>query len=190
MRIKLLLSLAVLIITANASATELGDPGTVTIGGHVGASYLKHDASPQADSAILFNPTIDAFVAKNISLGLSAGVARMSSNVRDSSGDRYVHSTAWDVSPRVGVFVPISDRAALWPYASVGYARQHFESFSGSALRGTVGLQLTYAVSDHLYLRFSPGGLTVQRSFVDGSNATAVQAGVNGMIGVGVGGWF
>jgi hypothetical protein len=164
-------------------ALKLGDPGTTSISGSIGAQH--HKVSDTQQTAFGASVLLDHFVASNVSLGI--GVSGSSLRARP---DPDVRSSAVMGSLRAGYFIPLGDRAAFWPVARVGFGKQWQSDTSATALEAAIDVQLTYAISDHLYLRATPGGVAAHFRTADGGNARSVSAGFNGIMFFGIGGWF
>jgi hypothetical protein len=166
-------------------ALKLGDPGTTSISGSVGAQHHKQTepTGQTTQTAIGTLALLDHFVAPNVSVGVGVGASM--------GGDTPTRRLAAMGSLRAGYFIPLGERAAFWPMARVGLGRQWIEGTAvGSSVEAGVDVQLTYAISDHLYLRAIPGGVAAHFFKSDGASARALSAGFNTIMFFGIGGWF
>jgi hypothetical protein len=197
------------------TATEVrpprfGAPGEVAISGTsgIGASYTTYDGSQASSLSASFGPAFDVFVARNVSLGLSAGVSYGDSRGYGADGS-LVDTTATSLSGavRVGANVPISSLLSFWPRLLLGFEWVHqsvqtvsgaTDSTTASALGyptttrsgpwGEVVLPLTLHVAPHLFASFGP---SVFHEFSDAQGGPDV-GGERTTVGayLDVGGWF
>lgn len=196
-------------LASAASAAEpstFGAAGTVAIGGQLGVSH--HDVptaggGPLKATQVAVSPTVDLFVAKNVSVGLLATGAWSSVRTDQAGAPRTDRSRFFGSQVRLGLYVPIGERFGFWPVARAGYGRQSFSHEGGDRLLfpgdppvhrtfvAGVDAQLVLHVSEHLFLRFVPIGASVAVTKRDGyPDQVSAGAGVNGFACLGVGGAF
>lgn len=138
-----------MLVTAQANAQSTGvlvhgKPGQVLIGG---ASQLGlggvHTTNRGASSANRFDfslaPTVSAFVAPHVALGVTGDVA-----VSRARG-----KTAWAlaVGPQVTAFAPFSTRAGMLPSVALLYGRAKGNDELRVAVKAPVAVHLTQSVS-------------------------------------------
>lgn len=167
-------------------ALKLSDPGTTSISGSLGAQHHSATGAPK-QTAIGASALLDHFVASNVSLGVGIGGSMMQPGMSDPA----LRSYAIVGSLRAGYFFPLGERTAFWPVARVGVGNQwNTGPSSAQTIEAGIDVQLTYAISDHLYLRANPGGVAAHFRKHDGGNARSFSAGFNGIMFFGIGGWF
>jgi hypothetical protein len=186
-----------LLIAPAASAEKLGDVGTISISGAVTAQNSKHSSTAGDAEATMIGGAamIDRFFLPNVSVGVGVGGSYWFNGQQPGSNDPSVRAKGINGSLRLGYFIPLGERAAFWPVARVGVSGDWTTPSGRSTHHGRtidtgLDVQLTYAISDHLYLRATPGGLQARFYRHDGGNSRQVSAGFNNMMFFGVGGWF
>lgn len=198
-----LMGLAATLFASTASAAKLGDSGTTAIGGQLGVGMQSIDVPPAEPARVMGVHGVvagDRFIADRVSLGLMASGSSLTATFSDGGVQRKSRFNSAYGAVSVGYFIPIGDRAGLWPVARVGagasFSRHGDGSAGGFTSRDAYGvvmaadLQLTYAISDHLYLRAVPGGVRAEIMKFDQGSARTVSAGFNGVCFFGLGGWF
>lgn len=187
-----------LTVSTTASAAEspptstLGEPGTVGLGALVGASHWSasyDDRERFQTTAAHLTPSIDVFVARGLSLGVSAPLTL--SHIEHHNGDavgRWDYLTYGGFA-RVGYAFPLGDRAAFWPIARVGLTRTPVpEADDPTSLIVALDPQLVVNLTKRIYLMGGIGGLqyTVTRNHRGGPWVPEIRAEMS----AGVGGWL
>jgi hypothetical protein len=189
---------------------RFGAPGEIAISGTsgLGASYTTYDGSQASSLSVSFGPAVDVFVARNVSLGLSAGVSYSDARGYGADGSLVdTGSTTVSGAARVGVNVPISTWLSFWPRLMLGgeWVHQSVQTVNGgsasvvsSALGyptttragpwGEVVLPLTLHLAPHVFASFGP---SVFHEFSDAQGGPDV-GGQRTSLGafLDVGGWF
>jgi hypothetical protein len=189
---------------------RFGAPGEIAISGTsgLGASYTTYDGSQASSLSASFGPAVDVFVARNVSLGLSASVSYSDARGYGADGSLVdTSSTGVSGAARVGVNLPISSWLSFWPRLMLGgeWVHQSVLTVSGgsasvvnSALGyptrtragpwGEVVLPLTLHLAPHLFASFGP---SVFHEFSDAQGGPDV-GGQRTSLGafLDVGGWF
>jgi hypothetical protein len=155
-----------------------------------------------------FDPTLDWFVVRNVSLGLKTGVAY--SDTRGYGADSSLvetRTTSVRVGPRVGVNLPLGRDVSLWPAAALGFEwvseTQSLVSGTSTSVSGNplgypsstelgpwveLDVALLWHVAPHLFVGVVPGVFHgfghVQGGPEVGGQETEVSAGFL------LGGWF
>ena len=115
------------------------------------------------------DPSVDVFVGRGFSIGLSAGLLRSweTQEIRGYFQPWSYERSAASVSPRVGYVVPIGRGLSFWPRVSVGLGYSQHATASGDAthpqiaatgrsLSGSVDLGLVYQPVQRLMFKLAP----------------------------------
>jgi hypothetical protein len=159
-------------------APPFGTPGEIAISGTsgLGASYRSYAASEASSLSLGFGPAVDVFVARNVSLGLSAGVSYSDARGYGADGSLVeTTTTTIDGAVRAGIDVPIADSLSFWPRVFVGFewVQQSQQAVNGgttSVVSSPLGFPtttrdgpwasivfpLTLHVAPHVFASFGP----------------------------------
>lgn len=204
MKIGLLTFVVTMFSAPLAAAEKLGDMGTVAISGNLGAAASTFDRppiTPMKQWAFGGSMTMDRFVTPQLSVGLGLSGSYGHARFEDERGHQTMSARSMLGSLRFGYLIPLSERAAFWPVAHVGVLGEwrHTRGPNGHlpspmdhvhGIRAGVDVQLTYAISDHLYLRATPGGVRATIARFEEGSARSVMFSFNGACLFGLGGWF
>lgn len=141
--------------------------------------------SETSTTSLWLAPSADVFVTAHLSLGALVEVAHTWGAVEDA--DQRIElpgATSYTLLPRVGFFVPFTDRIGLWPRAGLGFTSaesSRFASSGGAVVRETlramvldVDLSLVYRFGETFFMRAGPEiGVTL------GGRRTEESAGVS-----------
>lgn len=153
-----------------------------------GALTPGGSSSETSTTSVWLAPSADVFVTDHLSLGGRLEIGHSWGAIE--GGERRLElpgTTSMTILPRVGFYVPFTDRIGLWPRAAVGYTSVESVSFlsTGSApatdtVRAMildVDLSLVYRFGETFFLRAGPDvGVTFGgrlASEQDGSSAGA-----------------
>jgi len=107
---------------------RFGDRGWFVITGAVDAAYssTSYTLTTLTVKRFVLSPSVDYFVAKDISLGLALGYEDQSSHIGDATGYYGVDTkqTTLTAALRGGYLIPLGQRFSLWPVVTVGVASQ------------------------------------------------------------------
>ena len=96
-------------------APQFGDRGIIAFGGDFGfGSYQALQPSYDSIFTVDFDPSIDFFVARRLSLGLSVAFSYTIATETPGTSDV-------TTSPRVGYALPLGRHFALWPRLAMGF---------------------------------------------------------------------
>ncbi len=190
-------------ITSSASAETLGDPGTISISGHVGVQDMRSTAPSEStfNRRLGANLFVDRFIAPNVSVGVGVGGSLFAASMKVNNLEGTSRGSGLNGSLRLGYFVPLGARAGFWPVARVGVSGDWSRAYDtndkklwptqhGQTIEAALDVQLTYSISDHVYLRANTGGLNAMFRKTEGGSARQLSGGFNGIFFFGVGGWF
>jgi len=185
-----------------------GAPGEIAISGStgLGASYASYSGSQASSVSLWFDPAVDVFVARNVSLGLVAGASY--SDSRGYGADNSVvetTTTSLSAGVRVGVNLPIASWLSFWPRLQLGYEWQQQSDQTGgtvsvansplgyptttrSGLWASLELPLTVHVAPHLFAGFGPS-IFRDLSSAQGGPDVGGERTTLGM-SLDIGGWF
>lgn len=162
---------------APSSAGEIGLAGVVGYGkSHTDSTVGVFGESGQASATLTARtetfwvaPSVDVFVGRGFSIGLSAGLLRSweTQEIRGYAGPWAYERIAASVSPRVGYVVPIGRGLSFWPRVSVGLGYSQYATASGDtthpqitatgrSLSGGVDLGLVYQPVQRLMFKLAP----------------------------------
>lgn len=160
-------------------------------------------ASETSTTSLWFAPSADIFVTDHLSLGGLIEIGHTWGAI-EGGGQRLElpGTTSMTFLPRVGFYVPFTDRIGIWPRAGVGYTSVESVSFlsTGSVpVRDTfhamlldVDLSLVYRFGETFFMRAGPEvGVTLGGRHSVESNGTTAGAGasvlqISGVIGFGM----
>ncbi len=160
-------------------------------------------ASETSTTSVWFAPAADFFVTEHLSLGGRIEIGHSWGAVED--GGRRIElpgTTSMTFLPRVGFYVPFSDRIGLWPRAGLGWSSVESVSFlsTGSApSRETVrsmvldvDLSLVYRFGETFFMRAGPevgvtlgGRRTVETGGTSAGGGASV-LNISGVVGFGM----
>jgi hypothetical protein len=145
-------------------------------------------------------PSFDWFVTEHFSVGALLEVRHSWGSVAgDGQRLELPGTTSLTVLPRVGFYVPFSDRIGLWPRASVGYASVGSVSFAGAggapvkdtfhAMMVDLDLSVVYRFGETFFMRAGPelGATLGGQSTEDNGSASAGASGVAWQVSATVG---
>src|SRR5262249_32290347 len=103
---------------------RFGDPGTVFFSEESGVGYAStsYSGASRATTALTIAPGFDAFIRRNVSLGLAGVYSKIEDQGFTPSG--YASGATLETLgalARFGVAVPLAERVSLYPRASLGY---------------------------------------------------------------------
>ena len=160
-------------------------------------------ASETSTTSIWLAPSADIFVTDHLSLGGLIEVSHTWGAI-EGGGQRLElpGTTSMTFLPRVGFYVPFTDRIGIWPRAGIGWSSVETVSFlsTGSVpVRDTframildVDLSLTYRFTETFFRRAGPeGGVTLGGRTTTESSGTESGAGasvlqISGVVGFGM----
>jgi hypothetical protein len=163
--------------------------------GPVGISFRSSKAdsitpggpsSEESTTSLWLAPSADIFVTEHLSLGGLIEVAHTWGAI-EGAGQRVElpGTTSLTLLPRVGFYVPISDRIGVWPRAGVGYSSVESVAFLSNGSPPTretfrsmvldVDLSLVYRFGETFFMRAGPEiGVTLGgRQEVESSGTSA-----------------
>ena len=133
-------------VSVNTPSGAFGDKGQIAISSD-SAIAIEHTSISGVDTSvttITLLPAVDYFVAHNLSVGGFVGLDYA------KAGD--AHSTVFEVGPRVGYNLVLSNHISFWPKLGLSYKHA---SVGGTALAG--GVTTGFVDGDHLALNlFAP----------------------------------
>ncbi len=186
-------------LSATASAAEappsntIGEAGTVGVGVQLGASHSSWSyddrSGSQTTTAASLTPSIDVFVARGLSLGVSAPFTVWHLERRDPYGVGKWDYLTHGGFARVGYAIPLGDRAAFWPIARVGLTRTPMpEQDDPTSVIVALDPQLVVNLTKGVYLMGGIGGLqySVTRNYAGGAELPGIRAEMS----AGIGGWL
>ncbi len=161
-------------------------------------------ASSEASTTSLWlAPSADVFVTDHLSLGGRIEIAHTWGAVE--GGGRRIElpsTTSLTFLPRVGFYVPFTDRIGLWPRAGLGWSSVDSVSFvstGGAPVRETframildVDLSLVYRFGETFFMRAGPeigvtlGGRRTTESAASSTGAGASVLQISGVVGFGM----
>ncbi|HEY1816019.1 MAG TPA: hypothetical protein VGG74_26910 [Kofleriaceae bacterium] len=187
-----------------------GAPGEIAISGTsgLGASYTHFSDSRAGSLGLSFAPAVDVFVARHLSVGVSAAIAYNDQRGYGADGS-LVDTTTTTISAgaRVGVDLPIVNVLSFWPRLIVGYeyvqqSEQAVDGGTTSVGASPLGystttrngpwaqlvLPLTLHVAPHVFAGFGP---SIFREFLAAQGGPDI-GGERTTVGafLDVGGWF
>lgn len=118
----------------------------VGFAGPVGIAY-RQQGDTKTTTAWLA-PSADLFVLEHLSVGGTIEIAHTWGSMA---------STTLSFVPRVGFYVPVSDRLGIWPRAGVGYTRVD-DGFEGMRLEADLGV--VYRFDETFFMKAGPGVAT------------------------------
>jgi hypothetical protein len=163
-------SLSLVASTGTAQAADpFGTTGDVVVGG--GGSYAHYDGDGVYGPGTTWSvaPRLDVFVSPHWFVGVTSTLSHSSSEAQLTNADGTLSSSmststiaTYSGALRFGTVVPISERFALRPVASLAVAEQTGSSTGtpdASIVRTTalLRLELAYALTDHVFLTTSFG---------------------------------
>lgn len=134
----------------------------VGFAGPVGIAY-RQEGDTKTTTAWLA-PSADLFVLEHLSLGGAIEIAHTWASGSASA-------TTMSFVPRVGFYVPVSDRLGIWPRAGLGYTRVE-DGFEGMRLEADVGV--VYRFDETFFMKAGPGVATT----LGGEHTLQVSGGV------------
>ena len=204
MKIGLMTFVVTMLSAPLAAAEKLGDMGTVAVSGNMGAAASTFDQPPMTPTkqwAAGGLVTMDRFITPQLSVGVGVSGSYGRARYAGEQGEQTMSRRSLLCSLRFGYLIPLSERAAFWPVAHVGVVGEwsHTRGPNGhlpsamdhvQGIHAGIDVQLTYAISDHLYLRANPGGVRATIAKFEEGGARSVMFGFNGACLFGLGGWF
>jgi hypothetical protein len=160
-------------------------------------------SSETSTTSLWLAPSADIFVTDHLSLGGLIEIGHTWGAI-EGGGQRLElpGTTSMTFLPRVGFYVPFTDRIGLWPRAGVGYSSVESVSFvsTGSVpIRDTframvldVDLSLVYRFGETFFMRAGPEvGVTLGGRHTTESNGASAGAGasmlqISGVVGFGM----
>jgi len=122
-----------------------GAPGQLVISDDLLISAINTKYSPpdstvggasSSETFIQFQPAVDIFVARNLSIGGQVSISLYSEDQTDTS------TTRVGVLPRIGYNIPLGSKASIWPRLAAGY---YFRTDSaGGGYPSTSGYTFTF----------------------------------------------
>jgi hypothetical protein len=155
----------------------LGHAGTTAIGAYAGVSHASHTSTINGstepytyeNTGARLSGVVDHFVLDHVSIGLGAGFGYFGGKFGPPEKGIETNSIEGTFSGRIGAYLPLGDRVALWPIARVNYT---FGSVSNepqsggglvminSSTRSELSLaldaQLIFHVSARYFIRLTP----------------------------------
>jgi len=138
---------------------ELGARGQVVITDNLSAnvSWQHYDASGAQFVNVGISPSLDYFVARNVSIGVDANVSYFDTHAYTATS-AFFHTmgTSERIGLRVGVNVPLSRWLSIWPRATAYFESQQNTSFDAflDSETSTLGLiDLTFFAPLVMHLR-------------------------------------
>jgi len=193
-----------------AQAAPFGSRGQWVVGGSssAGVSSQSFSKSSAVFTSATFDPTVDWFIARNVSLGLRTGVSYSDNKGYGADGSLVdTKFTALRIGPRVGVNVPLGRAFSLWPTAAVGFEwvseTQTVVSGTSTSVSGNpsgypsstelgpwvvLDVALLWHVAPHFYVGVVPGVFHGFGHVQGGPEVGGQETEVSG--GFVVGGWF
>ncbi|HLK92028.1 MAG TPA: hypothetical protein VKZ18_19205 [Polyangia bacterium] len=161
--------------------------------------YQTSTMNLPSSTRIVVQPSVDYFVAPNLSLGAQLGVDHLSINyppppanadpVNASNG-----GTTLSVEARIGYAIPIADTVSIWPRLGVGYTHTSTTFNFGPASTGyAVPLSLTvpflWHPGRHFFVGGGPAFVTQLANSTEGMSAPrTTDYGITALIGGAIGG--
>lgn len=187
-----------------------GAPGEIAISGTsgLGAGYTSYSGSKASSLSFSFGPAVDVFVARNVSIGLSATIAYSDAQGYGADGS-LVKTTTTNLSgaARVGYNVPLGASLSLWPRLLLGYEWQQENQRAVDGGTTSVGgnplgyptttyeglwtelqLPLVLHLAPHAFAGFGPSLFHEFSNPQGGSGGSGERTSVGALLDVG--GWF
>jgi len=149
-------------------------------------------------------PSADVFVTDHLSVGALLAVSTTSGSATDATGQKLALPgvTTLTLLPRVGVYLPISDRLGVWPRLSLGWTSAGsvvFPAAGGAPVADTfqamvmdVDVALVWRMTEVFFVKVGPEvGLTLAGTHTEASAGVAAAADgsvlqISGAVGLGV----
>jgi opacity protein-like surface antigen len=157
-------------------------------------AFIHSSTNMGGGSSTVFaiEPSLDYFVAPNVSIGAEVGLAYSTST--DQSGGTSENQTIIEVEARVGYDLALGDAASIWPRIGIGYT--HASSSGGGSAYSVpliISVPLLWHPGFHFFLGAGPMFETelVNKVSAGGTSADAAkttQFGVQAIIGGYLGG--
>jgi hypothetical protein len=178
-------------------AYQLGHTGQI-VGGVQGSMGVSDDEHVTTSHTTATSGTItaDVFVVGGLSFGVGSTLSYHHTRVDDaplvrslSKNSHSVSTIEWEIQPhlRLGFYLPLANRLALWPVASVGteWVFAHADGYEarGPSLHVSGELGVIVPIVEHLFVRVAP---RIERRFGD----ELAGDGVETRLALGVGGYF
>lgn len=202
MRTTPLLAVLILLVPAAARAADvaadnpIGAAGSVALaiqgGGSHTSSRYDDDAGTRATTAHLA-PSIDVFVVRGLSLGVSTPATFLHLEHYDRGGLGRWDYLMYGGFARVGYAFPLGERAAIWPVARVGFTTMPVpEQADPTSLIVALDPQLVVNITPRVFLLAGLGGLqyTVTRNEVGILPVTRAMPAIRTEVSAGIGGWL
>jgi hypothetical protein len=146
---------------------------------------IAHESNSMGGSATVvgIQPSLDYFVAPNISVGGEVGIAYTT-----LGGGASGSNTVLAVEVRAGYNLPLGDMLSLWPRVSIGYSHSSSSSggmsSSGYSVPLDVSVPFLFHPGSHFFLGAGPMITTELVNKVEGvSVGKSTDYGVQGLIG-------
>lgn len=183
---------------------RLGSPGTVALGGYAGfhRGSATSDGQQFGGFGVTVAPLLDVFVLDRVSLGVSFPVAYSESESRSEGVTATTRATSIGPSARLGYYIPLGERVALWPVLSAAMGHVSAKStathdgvreesaFSARSQSLGIEAQILVHVGDGCFLRAVPAGGLASWTSSTGGGMLGGPFGVGGSLLFGFGGWI
>jgi len=175
-----------------------GSVGQVVIADDVGfmpegpGLAIVHESTSKngpSSTTIVFQPSLDYFVAPNVSVGGQVEIAHGSSDISLGGIDASGTGTVLGIEVRGGYNFPLTDSFSVWPRLGLGYFHES-SSASGTADSTAYQLNLLLSIpvlwhpSSHFFVGAGPGFVTELVSKIEGNSVgKSTDVGLTALLG-------
>ena len=175
---------------ADDTAAGFGLAGQLAISGDLQATVLHESVSMGGGSAtaVQIQPSLDYFVAPNVSVGGALTISHGSSGSSSGSINTSSSSTSIGIAARAGYNLHLAPMISFWPQLQLGYVHSSFSAggmdSSGYTFSLAIFAPLLVHIAPHLFVGIGPVFSTDLISKVEGNdNAKTTDIGITSVVG-------